>query len=476
MSQNSKQIIEIDLKDIILYLIKKFCFVLMGGILLAVSFFSYKFISATNDSNVLDTSSRIGDETDYEYSQRISCINRAKDIIDSIDSLNNQIENQRKYVSDSLLMQIDSTNEAVTTAQFVISIDDSMKNGIDKALVSTYSRRLKSGDYLVAVADSLGTEQEYIKELISVDYDDSNSIAFYSEKSNGSVGVISITVIGPSFNFTETIIDCIIEELSYIHDEYNDSLVSHTITLTGKESFIMVDNETRDLQYSATNRFESVQKQITVYDDSLKDIASKLGLENKSSLYSYFSFNNIETTNTSPLGTSIKFSIIGFVFGAFIVVFFLVMKYLVGIKFSTQASFFGRFSNVYKIGVVKPQNKRSRFAAFIDRKTGDDYYLSVENSNRILSANIKNLTSGMEKVMFTGTAEISRIQELVNIVSPKSDVNASIFADPICLERINSYDGIILVEQRDYSDTRLISEEIKLISNANVKLIGAIII
>jgi hypothetical protein len=93
-----------------------------------------------------------------------------------------------------------------------------------------------------------------------------------------------------------------------------------------------------------------------------------------------------------------------------------------------------------------------------------------------MSANVKNLTSGMDKVLFTGTADTEKVKELVKALNIKADVKASIFEDPSCLESIADYDGIILVEQRDYSDRKLIAEELELISNADTKLIGAIVL
>ena len=82
----------------------------------------------------------------------------------------------------------------------------------------------------------------------------------------------------------------------------------------------------------------------------------------------------------------------------------------------------------------------------------------------------------MNKVLFTGTAETTKIEKLVKDLGLKFDVKASVFDDPGCLETISEYDGIIIVEQRNYSDCSLIAEELKLIENVNTKLIGAIVI
>ena len=99
-----------------------------------------------------------------------------------------------------------------------------------------------------------------------------------------------------------------------------------------------------------------------------------------------------------------------------------------------------------------------------------------KNFHGTTNANIKNMISDMNKVMVTGTADHSKIDELVKRLGVDVDVMDSFFVDPSCLSFLSNYDGIIIVEQRDYSDLKLIDEELSLVNNTHAKLIGAIII
>lgn len=477
MNSSMHQTYEIDLKDLFFVIIRKLGIILLVGIIFAGSLFAFKFNPTNKSVNALDTSIRLDDESDVDYSERVLKVNRAKDIIYSIDAFKNQIEDQRKYMTDSILMQIDYTNEAVTTTQLYVSINDSLTSGIDRVLLSSYSQHLISGEYLAELANSLGTEQGYLKELIKVDYATSSSVYFNSESLNGCTGTITISVIGPDISYTDKIMDSVIEEVNLKQNDFNASIVSHSVFVTSRQNYYMLDTNTRDLQYNATNRFEILQKQILTYEASLDDLASKMGVGNKENIYSYFSYDDDSwISSSSVIKAAIKYALIGFVFGAFIVVFVILVIYLFGKKFSTQASFFGRFPAVNKIGVVKPFNKRSKFASFFDKKTGDDCNLSSENNYRIIAANIKNLTAGMDKVLLTGTADFQRIKDLTGDLNIKADVKKSFFIDPDCLASISEYDGVIIVEQRCFSDCRLITEELMLIANSSSKLVGAIII
>ena len=474
----------LDIKDLIYVMLKKAGIIFLFGLIFAFLLGGYKFystakvnqsINTSNDSPILNTSEKLSGESDSKYSERVLNVNHANDLINSINTLNNQIENNRKYVTNSVFMKIDPENEAFTTVNLVISFDKNVSNGADLAIVSTYRQYIISGEYLTSVSDELDIKQGYISELINANYETSTNAFGTDDASN--VALVSVTVIGPSIEFTEKIMDSVLENVDAKCAELNKSVISHTVTVAGRQSSIKVDTATRDRQVTTTYRFESLQQQINNYDTALDTVAAKIGVD-KSNLYSHFAngLTGASQTASSPVRPAIKYAVVGFAFGFVIILAIITINYIYSRKFSTQTVFFTRFNSVNKIGVVKPQGKRGKYAIFIDRKSGDDNCMSVENSNMLLSANIKNLTADMKKVLFTGTAETSKIEKLVKDLGLKFDVKASVFEDPKCLESVSEYDGIIIVEQRKYSDCSLIAEEIKLIDNANTKLIGAIIL
>jgi len=477
MGSNMQQSFEINLRDLLFVILKKIGVIMLVGIVLAGILFAYKYRPKKINSNVLDTSVRLEGETDFAYSERVLKVNRAVDIIKSINDFNTQIDAQRSYMTDSILMQIDATNEAVSSAQIFISIDNSISSGIDKALASAYSQDLLSGEYLSEYADNLGIEQGYLKELIKVDYSASNSLYVSADGKSGYTGALNITVIGTNTDITEKILNLVIEEINVKHSVLNDNMVPHKISVAGIQNFYTLDTNTRDLQYNATNRFEILQKQIITYEAALDDVASKIGVGNKENLYAYYLYDDDSWNSTSTgIKKSLVFAFVGFVLGSCLVVFIIFVDYLYGKKFATQGNFFGRFPTVTKIGIVKPNQKRSKFSALIDKKSGDDNYLSEDITYRLISGNIKNITSGMNKVLFTGTADSSKIKELVNNLAVNADFKENFFVDPDSLASLSEYDGVIIVEQRKYSDCRIIKEELSLIANSNAKLIGAIIL
>ncbi len=475
MDNNEQRPIEINLKDLLFVILRKTGIILFAGIVFAGAIFGYKTFRVSNDVDILDTSIQYDGESDADYQERVLKVNRAQDLIQSNDVLNNQIENQRQYVTNSILMQINTENEAVTTANLVVTIDGNQATGVDMALVSSYAQDISSGVYLSGLAEEMDTNQGYLAELIEVNYKTSSSVVVDSADASGSAGTIAIEVVGPTTELTNKIMDLILEQVEVKHAELDETMISHIVTLVGRQNSYIVDNDTRDSQYNAANRFESLQKQISTNEEALDTIASELNLSGADSLYEYFSFNDGSESSLS-VKTAFKYAAFGFVAVVAIGIFVVVIKYVFGRKFSTQAKFFGRFIGLSKIGVTKPLGRRSRFEQFIDLKTDDDSTLSEDDNNKLIAANLSNLTLGMEKILVTGTADADKIKDLIKKLGVKADVKESFFADPKVLESVSGYDGVILVEQRNYSDCKLITKEIMLISNTNAKLIGAIVI
>jgi len=480
MNNNPQRMLNIDIKDLLYVMLRKVILIFLTGIVVSGVIFCYKYFSSTKDSSkdfisFFDLSTKLPDETDVKYSERALDVNRAIDIINSIDVLKQQIENNRDYVSDSVFMQINPENEAVTTANLILNLNSTQSTKTDLALVSTYKQYILSGEYLTSFSEEKGIKQGYLTELITVNYENS-TLVINSSGDSGNVGVITITIIGPTIEFTDELMDLIVESIDNKNQELDKTVISHNVSFASRQSSYKVDTITRDKQISVTNRFENLQQQINNYDKSLENLASKYNID-KSKWYGYLSFKEVGDTSSSiSIKTLIKYIVLGFILGVFIALVIISLKYLFSNKFSTQTNFFSRYPNVKKIGVLRPLKKRSRFVSFVDKLSGDDSKLSDDIAYSLLVANIKNITKDMNNILFTGTAEADKVVSLIKKLDVKADVKPDFFSNPKILESISNYDGVILVEQRNFSDCRVIDEELILISNSCTKLLGAIVI
>ena len=474
----------ISIRDLIYLLLKKFGIILVVAVLLGGVLFAYKFFKKNQTANVFDTSVKISGESDAHYQVRAQNVDRAKDIVLAISRVNGQIENQRKYITDSVFMQINAENEYESTVQVVIKLKDSDSTGSDSALISAYNLDIEAGDYLNDYAFEIGTKADYIKELMTFTFSpyDSNVTALDNEV-NRTISMY-VRIKGPSQEFIDRVSDIVVEEFNRKYDELNKSVVPHTMNVIGVQKNVKVDSVTRDSQVNQTARLETLQKQIVSYNDSLSVIAKDLGLGGKEDIINYFDqlesgvtgFTHNEVSTASKIKSSLKYGLIGFAGGFVLAAVVIFLVYIFAKKVTTQAQFFNVFSDVRKIGVLKPSSKRSKFVINLDIKSEDDTSMTVENNKKLILANYENLTKTRKKVLITGTGDKKAMGDAVKSIGIKGDFKPDIFSNPDILKNISDYDGVVLLEQRKVSLYKNVANEISLINNSGVDIIGAIII
>ena len=474
----------INIKDMLFSVAKRTSVILIAAFILCVLLFSYKLIRSARTGSVLDADSRLSaNETDYQYQLRVQRIDRAKDIVDMIGKINGQIENQRRYITDSVYMQIDAENEYQSTAQIVLTLENNDTNGLDSALFSAYEREIKSGNYLSEYAQEKGIKPDYIKELISFSSTAAGSTIIRLDNEVDRAGSMYINVYGPSKEFVDDVMDLVTAEIGRVYDELNTTVAPHKISVVGIQQVIRIDQATRDGQVNQTARLETLQKQIVSYNESLDKIADELGLSDKVEILAYFSeeqasglSSGSQASPVSAIRSSLKYGAAGFAAGAVIMAVFFVLRYVFAKKITTQGQFFALYKNIRKIGVMKPSGKRSGLAVSIDKKTGDDTGLESGAHLKLIGANYDNITRSYSKILITGTGDPQAMSEAVKALGLKGDLKPGIGKDPEVLGSVTGYDGVVLLEQRNVSLIKDVAEEIALIEGSGTEIIGAVII
>ncbi len=481
---------DINIKDVIFVVLKKLWIMVIVGAIFGVSLGVYKIENRAKTYDVLDISRKLNDnETDLQYQLRLENVNKARAYTEMIDRVNAQIDSQRLYISDSIYMQINPDNEYQTTAQISITLINNDIDGIDRTLFFAYENAIKSGVFLDNYASEINVNPEFLYELISFSDYSSDKAVLYANSDVNSQCTLYISVIGPSRDFCDELMDRIIDEIKNDYKGFNSSITPHSISVVSVQQFIRIDDNLRNIQNNQTNRIDSLQRQLVSYYDSLDKVAKDLGLSDKTVVLDYFnshdeiSVNGIPTevseqdvSRSSMIKPGLKFAAIGFAFGVFIVAVFIVLKYFWGKRLISQSQFFSEFTGIRKIGVMKPTSKRSKFTKYIDIKSEDDTELSNEKNNKIISHNYENLTRNHNKILITGIANEKAMSDTIKSLGLRGDYKPNMFNNPDIINLIHEYDGVVLIEQRNVSALKNITYEIKLINNSGTEIVGAIIL
>ncbi len=477
MNDRATQIIEIDLKDLLCLILKR----IVGLVVVAAMFgclgagYAIHKSSKTSSvavTNVLDADTRLPSESDEAYENRVDSVNRITVCMDNIEMMTERSEIQTTYLNDSLLMNIDPLNTACTQAQVVISCNDEANGAVD-ALYSAYLFDLTNGNYLSPIAEELDCKVGAIQELIQINDGDQNSD--YSVTVGDSLErfkVINVQVVGYTEDITNSIMDCIVSEITSLSNELDGAIAAHDIDIINRQSYVSYNRYVQEKQYSALNSLNSIQSQLNSYNTYLDNIAKGMGLKDRTAFYS-----SSATTVSSGISIKsvVKFGLIGFLLGFVLFVGCVFLDYVFGKRIISKTQFLGLFNSVPLIGVCKPSTKNTGYYYLLNKLSGDDDGLTQENSLGLISNNYYNLTRDYEKILITGTADKEIVDSVIKELSVRGDIKLNIFDNPSILKQIREYDCVVIVEQRGYSKKKTISEEIELIRNSGVPILGAII-
>lgn len=472
MNDGTTQTTEIDIKDLLCFILKHIIVLVIVSAIFAgvgAGYSLYKQANTTPTSNVLDISVKLPGESEEAYANRVANVERVISIKNNISAITRQVEIQNDYLSSSIYMQIDPLNTATTKTQLVISCDNS-NVGVLETLYNAYKEDITRGDYITDVADTLGYSVGATQELITLDFKTSE---LSSSDSLNQMGIMTICVVGESFEKTDLIMDAIIAEIETRSDDFMSSIASHSISFVGRQSSVGFDSIVRQKQLDSVTTLNTMQTQINNLNNNLDSIAKNLGLKDKTSFYEPVTPLGVESSIS--IKNLLLYCILGFAAGIVLVGGALSYVYVLGKTILSQTQFFALFG-LEKIGVCKPLNRKSKFQIILDRWSNDDTSLSEDASRAIIEANFENMTRGVKRVLVTGTVDSDVVKESIKRLNIKADVKMDMFSDPSVIKTASEYDGIVLVEQRGVSQRKAINEQIRLLKNSGTIIIGAIVL
>ena len=219
----------LSLKDLLYALLRNLGIILIVAVLLGGVLFAYKITRTGGNSaasNVLNTGVQKDGESDVEYQLRVQKVGRARDLSNTITKINSQINHQRRYLSDSVYMQIDAENVYETKVQYVVALTDNATAGVDRALVNAYQNSVTSGTYLDEYAQKHDLKADYIKEVISFESAVSDSAIFSTDNGVSKAASFTVKIVGPSNEFTGDVAALVEEKISSSFTQLRQTLLT----------------------------------------------------------------------------------------------------------------------------------------------------------------------------------------------------------------------------------------------------------
>jgi capsular polysaccharide biosynthesis protein len=459
---------EIDLKDLFVKLSHGWRMILIFSIICSILLGGYKYLSgmhSVNDSTIIKNQ-------DESYHTALTIYETSKEALENdVDKITTSIERQKLYNENSELMNMDPFDEKLAAKSFYVSTDYKIMPemtyqnvDITKSVIQAYLSAIHYGDMYKYIKNELDydIELKFLKELITVEADyDTN--------------MINLKVIHSDTNKCEEIFAIVLEYVDQVKANITNSVGAHT--LTGIDESIQ---SVVDLNLDATQKNNLLL--ITNYENSLT--------EKQNALKALVAPAKTVTTKSMVIKSAIKYSILGFVLGVFLVAGILLFSYITSDRLQNSKELRPRY-NIRILGLIEKNNKKRLFG-FIDRwinrlEGKSDHKLSEDEAIQRVAANLKaicelnNITGG--DIIITGTINPNRISEICEKVRQKlqgtshqllSGANISYSASTI--DQMKNSNAVVIVEEIGISTYTEITKQLECINDLGKNVIGAILV
>ena len=213
--------------------------------------------------------------------------------------------------------------------------------------------------------------------------------------------------------------------------------------------------KTEVLGMATSGQFGSEQSVYSLLSEDEKKVYNKLiGREKKED-------KQVQSENESNF--TVRNSLVGFIFGSFIMMFILAVKYLLSPMLKTEDD----LRTAFKLPILGSVDKQN------------DEGLAVICSSIMALAN-----TGRAKDILLCTSlsqgctpdYISRIKVFLKEKEVSADSALNIISDPASIDKISRYDGIVFFESIGESVYENIAKEIELSENLGLKILGAVVV
>ena len=447
---------EIDLKDLIFYILKRWRSVLFIAVVLAVliggskiwpgalKYQNKQYLAELQETYDTDLKNYRVTKEGYER---------------NIETLTQNIDYEEKYEKNSVLFQLDPYNKWVAKMDLFLEINE--ENGVitmvDPAdsLVKAYSSILRSESSLKEASKENAIETRYLRELINIE-----------ENIDGNMITVSVTY--KDGEGAQKILGNILEGVNARQSELKSSLGTHSVILMNGETSMVADQELADSQNERVNSLSEMQTRLEEAQrslDELEEPQAPTGL----------SFKGV-------LKSAVKYGVLGAILGGFMTAFVWCVIYVINPRLHSAEEFKNRFG-VKILGAFSQEGKEKKnlgIDTWLEKLEGRVSFSREDVLKRIIA----NISIYMEKertVLLTGTAEPDLLRSIETEIKDSFpevsfEVRADMNRNPETLTALPTADGVILVEKCGVSKYKDIENELETIHNLNKKIIGCIIL
>lgn len=470
---------EINLIDLLFYCLEKWRWIVIAMLILGLLAGGYKYQATVRD-NQSKQKTAVKEEEDAEIEEKDINEQSVESYKQALKGCESDVEKQKEYLDNSVVMQIDSRHAATGTLSYYIDGGEHLDS-----LIAAYRAYITDGRMAEALYEKKDdvpvADLRYLISFTNGEREayrlDNNQVLRPEEL------IFQIRIEMPDEKLCEKYLEASEELIKSYSSQLQKSVAKHSLKLLASVQSELMDYELQNYQTTVWNTYvETVRKLQTLQTelDTVESLTEETAETSESS----------EVVLANPITSAVKYLVVGVVGGAFLICFAVMLQYIMSGRLQDTREFTREFG-MPMLGLIKDSGSKKRRFGFIDLwifrlEEGAYARLGSEEQIKLTAANIHTSIAKeigkkeIKKIMIAGTVEekeaaslYSRLTEDMQEISWSPYMQIVFRAD--ALEELENYDGIIFIEKRRVSDARFILKERKLALDRDVKVLGTVV-
>lgn len=461
---------EIDLKGLMVYVLRKWRGAILFGVILCVLAGGIGVLLSLRNMNNQSAVAKVNENARHEEEQYKTS---KKMLENQMAKLTQTINDENSYQEKSILMNLNPYDLYKESGAYYIStgymVDPNLKvtpTDPTKSVIGAYVALITGEGFIQDIKEELGSDLDsrYIRELINIDVDyDANLLYF--------------TIVGESETQVKQIGDALKQEISRRENKVTTAVYSHDIELisdrlsrTSDSTLSVMDSEksVAALQNDHYTRVQNYQSQMEQYQKQYDELKEP---------------STAAVSKITIIKQNAKKGILGFAGGIFLYFFAAAAWYILCGRMM-EAEELSSYYGIHIFAVRRKRQGKGFLDEILNRIDGVKESNTELSSIFELAASYIKLEKNEGNAVLIGTLPDQKYDEVLKglnaalekercaLLLRGGDINRSSAA----IDALGNASSVVIIEERGQSLQKEIDAELQAIKKAGKKILGAIVI
>ncbi len=375
-----------------------------------------------------------------------------------IDENRKNAQHQQEYLDKSILMNLDPYNfyevylSVYIDTNYQIMPELVYQNpDLTNALINSYIERIKGEESAQALAAAVGTESEYLLELLSAEapYDTRTLILRAKAIDEASA---------------QKLLQQLLQHIQNIQPDIIETVGAHELRVKEQYTRPTMDNALALAQQDQVDKLTELNNSILTLQQEMRDLLPP---------------QSIVVSAGSVVKDAVIFAVIGGVLGVLLVVLFAWVRHMASNKVYSARTLFSR-TGVKILGCVYVTENNCKVNRWIQKLEGRSL-IPAQKQYELLAYSIRSLCGSTNRLLVAGqTAPDTRADLIVALrqAMPGTQIidEGSLLQDINARKALDETAHVLLVEQCGVSGYSELDQQLDVIDSHNASILGCVLL